>query len=209
MTLKFGFELEGFYQEGTAIGLPPSDWPTDGFPGLVEVRNSGGNELHTAYYDLLRRSRRYTEAFSSCFMNTKAFEHTFTPDQRRQLRKRDWAKERVSIENIYGRPPRALGNRTLASFQINFSDEYYVNHYDAAGKAKLVEEHRLFDYLPIIRRLDKEFERELKDSNRAPGWYAVKGPRVEYRSLPNFVFKDTFPEIDQLLKRLDSCFFPK
>jgi hypothetical protein len=68
----------------------------------------------------------------------------------------------------------------------------------------------MFDFRPIIERLDKEFAAELKMSNRQPGFYAVKDDcRVEYRSLPNFVFTPDLAKIKPLLERFQRAIVGK
>lgn len=52
---------------------------------------------------------------------------------------------------------------------------YYIKY---GGPAQL-------DVGKIVRALDKAFEDEIRKSRRQPGEYAIKGDRLEYRSLPN------------------------
>ncbi len=186
--MRFGFELEGFYKEAGKIALPPKHYPTDGFPGLCEVRTNGGKSLELAYFELLNEFRRYP-------FSTLHAEWTFTPEEKRRIRARHSEKTAVDIRNIYYKLPKALGNRTLASLQINFSRENGVTE---RGDTK----YGLFDYFPIIKQLDEEFSSEIIASGRQCGWYAVKGDRVEYRSLPNTIFTTDLNGITALLNRI-------
>jgi hypothetical protein len=196
--MKFGFELEGFYRDLGVIVPPPERYPTDGFPGLVEHRSTGAKSMEDAYFEVLR-------GVMDKPMDFRTFEHTFTPAEKRLLRMRECRKDSLVIGNIYGKEPRALGNRTLASLQINFS--YLIAAGYTRNKVSVPERYGMFDFRPIIARLDKEFACELKASNRQPGFYAVKEHcRVEYRSLPNSVFTDDITKIPALLERFANCF---
>lgn len=195
---RYGFELEGFYttkELGTT--LPPLGWPTDGFPGLIEVRTVGANTLEDAYLKLLIEYFKYN-------FDTQIYEHTFSPEEKVLLRKRRYEKDILDLGNIYGKKPRALGNRTLASFQINISNQIRPSRYDEKGVFHTAE-YGLFDYLPIIRRLDWDFRYEIKEAKRQPGFYAIKdGVRVEYRSLPNTVFTKG-NDILKFIERIRKC----
>lgn len=199
MYLRFGFELEGFYiDRGLGVALPPSSYPVDGFPGLAEVRTVGGKNLDEAYFDLLNEYRKYP-------FNTNLFEHTFSTTQKRLIRKRQSVKESIDISNVYGKEPKQLGNKTIASLQINISNQVYAGGQFVVDSKLRTEAPRfgIFDYMPIIKALDEEFKAEIKAANRQPGFYAIKdGCRVEYRSLPNTVFKTGLDDVTELLARI-------
>lgn len=202
MTFRFGFELEGFFVgEDNLVTLPPKNYPCDGFPGLCEVRTVGGKSLQDAYFELLNEYRKFP-------FDYKRNEHIFSPEQKRLLRKRGTNKEAMDLSNLYGKEPKHLGNRTLASLQINISNLVKTS-YDRVIDGKISrdsDQYGLFDLAPIIRKLDQEFAKEIKDSKRQPGFYAIKdGIRVEYRSLPNWVFKTDLNDITVLLDRIKKC----
>lgn len=197
--LKFGFELEGFYRlTDNSITLPPRDFPVDGFPGLCEVRTNGGKDLSRSYFELL-------EVYSKYQFDIHTFEHTFSPADKRLIRSRHNEKTAVNINNIYGKEPKALGNRTIASFQINISNLVRSSYTDEKGVFHQ-EQYGLFDFYPIIKALDKEFDEEILKSKRQKGFYSVKdGVRVEYRSLPNFVFETDYRRANALIERIEHC----
>ena len=183
MMLKFGFELEGFYSPGGGLPqIPPKGYPVDGFPGLVELRNSGGGDMDVQYFDIARLLAKYPD------IDITRHTWTFSPQERNELRGRTREpKSSEVIQNIYNKHPRALGSKTLASFQINISRLDKSEWWDDKGRFHYPE-YGLFDYLPIIRALDIEFSDEIKASGRQPGMYCIKNfKRVEYRSLPNSV----------------------
>lgn len=199
---KFGFELEGFYTDKGEIQLPPKHYSTDGFPGLCEIRTVGGGSLEDAYFSVLNSYRKtpFDLSFSS---------GVFSPQQRRQIRQRENVKDGVDIQNIYGKEPRLIGNKTLASLQVNISYQTRNSFQKVSDKGIIHHEpetYGLFDFVPIIRALDEEFEKEIKKANRQAGFYSIKdGCRVEYRSLPNTVFETELVGITKFLDRIIRC----
>lgn len=200
MTFQFGFELEGFFEIDGGVEIPPKDYPTDGFPGLVEFRSSGRKSINDAFAELVCLNLRHPG------INFKLHEHVFTPKQRAELRRRHEQKTAWDIQNIYGRYPRPLGNRTIASLQINISNLLRASYTDKDGKF-YSDNFGLFDIPKIIRALDEEFAEEIKEARRQPGEYAIKeNLRLEYRSLPNFVFSFTNPDkARRFLNRIENC----
>lgn len=187
---KFGFELEGFYRNTDGqVTLPPKDYTTDDFPGLVEVRNHGGGDLEEQFYILLSHMDKYPS------VDFTQWEHKFSPRERTAIRARHYEKGGVAINNIYGKSPRDLGSRTLASFQINIS-KYF-------GESNGFKRYGIFDFVEITRELDNEFKEEIKLSGRQPGFYSIKDDiRFEYRSLPNAVILN---KPQDLIKRIKKC----
>lgn len=198
----FGFELEGFeggHSPLVPITLPKQDRSTDGFPGLIEIRTHKPTDLYSAYFDLLKQ-------FTLNPFNIHKTEHKFTPKERTILRRREGVKDPVFISNIYGKDPKDLGSRTLASFQINFSKQKTAAYTDNTGKQHSAV-YEIFDYVPIIRKLDKLYSKHIKDAKRQEGFYSIKdGCRVEYRSLPNSAFQTHPQTAINWLKLIEECF---
>lgn len=206
---RYGFELEGFvFKEvnGELVPtVPPKGYPTDGFPGLVELRTRGDNSLTDAYWEILNQYIKYTELINKSFWT---YEVTFTPEQKRQIRKMPgYHKPQADIQNIYGKRPRALGNKTIASCQINISNKtseeykYIKDGHICTQPAKF----GLLDVGRIVRALDKEFEKEIRSKNRQLGEYCIKGDRLEYRSLPNVSFEFSLGGAKRFLDRIKNC----
>lgn len=194
MSFKFGFEVEGFYLKGGKIEIPPKEYTHDDFPGLVEVRNTGGGNLREQFYLLKSSMDEYEN------VDWSTTEYTFTPKQKTIIRGRHYEKGGVHINNIYGKSPKELGSKTLASFQINISSSNGMIK-DSYGSMR--EQYSLFDFVTIIRNLDEEFEKEIKESKRQIGFYSIKDHlRLEYRSLPNSVVTQN---TNKLLKRIEGC----
>lgn len=206
MTYHYGFELEGFAIDMKTgdISLPPADWPTDGFPGLLELRSSGGKRAENAYYELLKEymwlSRKtHLPTFRIC-------EHKFNGKEIAQLRRTAvFHKEMIDIRNVYGKEPRSLNGRTLAAFQINVSHLASQTH-DTVVDGKIVsgkKHYGIFDITGVVKRLDEVFKHEIKEAKRQPGMYAIKDDcRLEYRSLPNFVFEDDVLQASLLIDKI-------
>lgn len=208
--MKYGFELEGFAVSSTGVAIPPKSWSTDGFPGLVEFRTIGGDTIEKQLGSLV------TEIISLPKQGGYAVdwgrtEFKFSAEQMAEMRKtRHFDKCQVDVQNIYGKSPRRLGNLTIASFQINISNQITTGYTEKKIEMKtIVERHRpatygLLDVHGIVKRLDLEFSKEIKDSGRQPGMYAIKeNIRLEYRSLPNSVFK--IDRLSNLAERIRSA----
>lgn len=189
MTWYFGFELEGFLRGANNELVVPNTTkgaarlPVDSFPGLVELRTEGGKTLSAAVGELLYL--KSSPMFDS--VSFTGFEETFSAQQLIKIRSLSaGSKEPANYSNIYGKQPRLVGNRTLASFQISFSSVAAEARADLANGVHYPTRYRLFDFRPYIEALDKAYAEEIREAGRTPGWYSVKGNRVEYRSLPNF-----------------------
>jgi len=206
----YGFELEGWAKDNNTFNiiLPPDYWPKDGFPGLVELRTSGGNFIEIQYNDIVSQ---YPRLFNNpkTIPDFHTFEHTFSPAEKAEMRRKyRIVKDKVDIRNIYNKNPKALGNRTLASLQINISN-IIENERTIAGKdgpIKLGPRYGLLDTHRIVKRLDEEFKEEIENSKRQPGFYALKEHhRLEYRSLPNSVFTFVHMNMHKVIDRIKNA----
>lgn len=183
---RYGFELEGFYKDAAGqVAIPPSGWPTDVFPGLVELRTSGGDTLEGAYGALL--AAHLKKPFHVMLVDFDKFEHSFSAEQKRLMRKQGWHKEAVDVQNLYGKKPRNLRGKTLASLQINVSDVVREGYTDDKGVYHYTTYNQL-DVARIVKGLDLAFKPMIASAGRQAGEYCIKGNRLEYRSTPNNVF---------------------
>lgn len=200
---RYGFELEGFYRspETGLITVPPVMYPTDGFPGLVEFRTDGHAILEDAFGKLLLKMCMTGYADFTC---TEAY-HTFTPQEKRLIRKRpNFQKPEADIQNIYDKNPKALGNKTIASLQINISNLVSASYTDK-DRVFHPDQFTLLDVPRIVKALDTSFKDEIKEAGRQRGEYCIKGERLEYRSLPNTVMPSTFENIKDFLGRIKNA----
>lgn len=212
MTLQFGFELEGFVRnkQDQQITIPPISVPVDGFPGLVELRNTGGGSLFDQLSDIAKQLMKLRVDLKKSLMyeDFVTTEHKFSGQDMASLRRsRPFNKDIVDIQNIYGKHPRRFGNKTFAAFQINISHQIGWSRTERLGDkiVSIPNQYALLDIQKIVKKLDKEFAREIKNSGRQPGMYAIKeNIRLEYRSLPNSVFDVDY---QNLFERLERVFF--
>jgi hypothetical protein len=193
---QYGFELEGFFidkKDESKIIPTPKGFRVDlldGFPGLCELRTKGGDTLEGAAAQMYAAELRMNHEYVTFFKH----EHKFSGEDMSYLRKNfSFEKEQLEVLNVYGKKPRALNGRTLASFQINISNllsaeqkHTYVNKDGQERSYTTPAAYGLLDVAGIVRRLDKEFAGDIKLSGRQFGMYAIKDNyRLEYRSLPN------------------------
>jgi hypothetical protein len=196
---RYGFELEGFYFPGGVATIPPKEYPTDGFPGLVELRTIGGESLSAAYAFILSEFIKYKD------VNVSQCSGVFDAKQRADLRRRHTEKSQWDIRNIYGKSPRLLGNKTIASCQINISNLLQTSYKDDKGVLH-PERYGLFDVAQIVRNLDEAFSDEIFEAGRQPGEYCIKNnTRLEYRSLPNFAFELSLDKAQVFLDKIKNC----
>jgi hypothetical protein len=202
--LRYGFELEGFLERDNQVVIPNKHFPVDGFPGLVELRNVGGASLEESYSKILTQYLSLPKDHGT--VNFARPEHVFSGKDMQALRAHSvFQKDLLQIKNIYGKSPRRLGNKTLAALQINFSNQINSEWVDEKGNRRPAS-YGLLDVYHIVSRLDKEFENEIRSTKRQPGMYAIKDYfRLEYRSLPNSVFKFSIHDAETLLNRIKSA----
>lgn len=189
---QYGFELEGFWVKGN--GVPPAGYPVDGFRGLVEFRTHGGHSLTGAWSELMADMMNHD--LDGFFTGFSA--RMFTPDQKREIRKQGGHKEPADIRNIYGKSPRNLKGKTLASLQINISNLQSAEHTDSSGH-RYSARYSLLDIPRIVMALDNAFNYQILSSGRQTGEYCVKGDRLEYRSLPCSIFPWKITEVKPFL----------
>ena len=200
MPIQYGFELEGFYlNDDREITVPPKDYPTDDFPGLVELRTTDGKNIEDQAWEIFRGVTKYP------YVLFIQHEHTFNSRDRAKIQALFDYKGGTQVFNIYGKSPKLTGNKTLASLQINISNKISNSYTDKNGNY-YPERYGLLNIPLIIRNLDEEFNLDLKESKRQPGMYSIKDlNRLEYRSLPNFSFPTEASEIHKFVNRIKSC----
>lgn len=197
--IRYGFELEGFYiGPKFEVELPPKSYPTDGFPGLVELRTYDGDTAENAYGKICALS------VDTPGVDFKRSEYVFPREFRAEIRRRHSEKTAWDIQNLYGKAPRLLGNKTIASFQVNVSNELSSPRTDNDGKF-FPARFGLLDVPRIVRAFDDVFKHEIKDSKRQPGEYCIKDNRLEYRSLPNSVFSFDPAEAREFISKIKKC----
>lgn len=190
----FGLELETFLMnEKDEIIVPdPKIHPTDSFIGLLEFRSKPNSNIFTCFGEIESQIQEfiYKHKYSCpCLISN----HTFTPTQKQLIRKRTEIhnKSYLDAQNIYNLKPKTLNNKTIASLQINISNEISPQY---THKEILIPAvYGLLNINKIISSLDTRFKDDIKTAGRQPGWYAIKDQiRLEYRSLPNDIYTPHF-----------------
>lgn len=178
--LKYGLELELFQAVGSGkIVIPNKNLPLDGCGALIELRSEPHLDLYKAFGEIQSELKKLQETgVLLSFVNR----HIFSQDEYWQARKQSFKNTSVEFCNIYNKNRRLLKpNMFAASLQLNISN--------FLGKINNVDTYGLIDVYNVVKKLDKEFEKEIKESKRVAGEYCIKDNiRLEYRSLPNNVF---------------------
>ncbi len=157
--------------------------------------------MYKAYGELLAN---FISQVDPASVNFNMWSHTFSPDEKRTLRKRPWSKDQQDVRNIYNKKPKALGNRCIASLQINVSLLSKHAYTDDKG-VKHSEVYGLLDVPRIVQALDEAFKAEIVAAGRQPGEYCIKGDRLEYRSLPNFAFQFGLQNAKSFLEKIEKA----
>lgn len=209
--ILYGFELEGFRVDHPGLSplLPVVEEkaPIDDFGGLIELRTSGGKTLEAAYAEIIQG---YAELHKNTNVDFTRNFWKFSAQEHAALRKRGtFMKRSIDVRNLYNKPARDAKGWTLASLQINISNQILPAQklfLSNTGEYRVTPHYGLLDVGGIIRRLDVEFAKEIKESKRQPGMYAIKdGIRLEYRSLPNFVFPFDQSKVKTFLSRVKNA----
>jgi hypothetical protein len=185
MSIHYGVELEAFVQNRATeeLVVPKGGVPTDSFPLLAEFRTNGPiPDLLDALSLTSSKLLRYEIQRRDYIFNKSKSDWRVPDSIMSELRGHSYTKGGALVHNIYGKVPRFRRTRTYASLQLSFSEMV------APATDKTPVLWSVFPYAPLIRALDEEFKREIRAAGRTPGCYCVKGPRIEYRSLPNTVF---------------------
>lgn len=218
--MKFGIELEFFVGKDNKI--VPAYLATnnlDGDPFIGELRTDVFDNIIDAVFDLKKKLYLETQE-----LEKKGYELMLVPSNQFSnedliaFRKNGNALDKKSIEileefSIY--PKGNLGKLLKrgfkkASLQVNISkhNKIVYTEYNKItvedksrweSKTKEKEYSCLFNYLDVFFRLDNAFNKEIKETSRVKGVYAIKegtfGDRIEYRSLPNTVSLDKLMEV--------------
>lgn len=195
--MNYGLELEFFVTDSKKEIIPAYKATTqlDGNPVIGELRTGVFPTLNQAVFDLkrliyLEELKLQNRGFEMNFFPQVDVDNTFIKNLRKEKKFHSLKEsEHTGIFSIYGKDNTSVLplKRFKASLQINISKntectclEGYKRHFG-----------ELFNFIPVIRILDEFFIKEIEETKRKKGIYAIKsgtkGPRIEYRSLPNTV----------------------
>lgn len=187
----FGLELETFLvNNNNEIIIPnPEIHPTDSCIGLLEFRSKPNPNIFTCFGEIESQLQEFNYKNKDLYPLIIAY-HTFTTTQKQLIRKRttNHCKSYLNTQNIYGLKPKAIGNKSIASLQINISNQISPEY--KQENITIPARYGLLDINNIVSSLDNTFKNEIKNQQRQIGWYAIKDQiRLEYRSLPNTIYE--------------------
>lgn len=207
--LHFGLEQEFFFvqedptdERSHKFVLPTPTIPRDNAGYLVEARGDPFRDPINAVFSLkasIYRIESRLPSGSSLFSSARQKLPLRLITE--SMRKYGVPKKDKTIRNLYD---EELTDEQLewqyAGIHINISNIKY----DPQFKAFTTE---AFDHVPIIKFLDKRFEKEITEAHRLCGSYSIKelngGMGLEYRSLPTTVSHDEIVKaLNDLLKEL-------
>lgn len=218
--MKYGIEYEFFVfndkNEPVPAYLATSN--LDGNPVIGELRT----KIHDSIVDCIFELKKliYLERSLLKLKNFSIHDQHFIKVSDEFLKKLRKDKTYVNTKELEvleelsissGKTGKMLPRGTYkASLQINFSENKVFNFFEYEkvivedkykyAKSITAKMHsEVFDYVSILKKLDKAFAEEIKSTQRVSGVYAIKsgelGNRVEYRSLPNTISLDKLLEV--------------
>lgn len=223
--MNYGIELEFFIRNKSTGDIVPAYKVTnnvDGNPVIGEIRTGVHNNIVDCIFELkklihLEREKLYKKDpnLMLIFQDVITLSDV-TLKALRADRECIQRKEHTVLEELSIYPDKKTGKLLprgvfKASLQVNFSEnkmfsftEYekvtVEDKYKYVSKSANKSYAGLFDYVSIIRRLDIAFAKEIVNTKRVKGVYAIKegllGDRIEYRSLPNTI------DLNELLSSL-------
>lgn len=203
--MKYGLELEFFVLNDANEIIPAYKATTslDGDPVIGELRTGVHSNMVDAVFEMnkllfLERKSLRSKGFTLALIS----EAKLSKDVLKSLRKdKNYVNSKqlevLEEKSIYGKSTGKILPIGVykASLQINISDsrEVSLSIKDSNNnwKAGTKEVGDVFDYISIISEYDKLFKKQIANSKRVAGVYAIKnginGKRIEYRSLPNTI----------------------
>ena len=195
---NFGLEREHFvcsnYAEGydweqCDFALPPDKVARDNAGYLVEARGDFSKDPYTVVHNLKARELQIVHVLALEQLRFAPFDKVKLP-------------ERLKLEAYkkFGLPPKDklvanLYDNALTDKQLEF--QYAGTHLSISKieKISLGDQSTFrtvpFDHAPIIKWLDKYFDKEISEAGRLKGSYSIKmlegGLGLEYRSIPSSV----------------------
>jgi hypothetical protein len=200
--VKYGLEQEFFVAkrvlDGQLIyvgGLDATLTPDEcGF--LAEARGQPYGTIREAVFSLMADVYRLEQAANKLGLELVEVPNATVPEAEILKSRRQFSKGVLSYQNLYGHEAHRNGRKKTAGIHISFTKPK-VFTYSVKDGANPDEEDRyterfeyqpLWDFVQVFRKLDKAFEKEIKEARRNPGFYELKPDgRIEYRSLPNNV----------------------
>lgn len=200
---NYGIELEFFIiKDGVPVPAYLHTNNLDGCQMIGEIKSIVSPDIVSVIFDTKKKLYQERVKLNANGLDLALISQATFTDQDLKERRRNQGKEfkQLDEKSIYfGRTGKLLPRKLFkASLPLNISDnktKFITSSRLSNGvltdRSYHIEYSETFDYFSIIRKLDLKFKKEIKESNRIPGVYAIKtgekGLRIEYRSLPNNV----------------------
>ncbi len=185
--MKYGFEIEFFLTQKKTFVICPKGMESqmDECGWLAEARGKPKSDPIEAAFSCLADIHRLKTLVTEKKLRLSSVSYAeLTPELMRQARrthgKRNYPEGRGNIHNLDFAPDDELAR---AGLHIHFSD-YYERKDD---KGVVHQDHCPINMPKIIQAFDKEFEADIYEAKRLPGFYEMKSWGFEYRSLPNTI----------------------
>lgn len=200
--MKYGIEVEFFGRNSKKefVDVSLLNIPHDEFPLLAEARGEPHFDIYQAVFSVkaeiekiinLMQNKKITPVFLDWLEKDKQVKSVITQIIRRGIHKQ------ISWENLYDSDVSEKNETHLAAgMHISFTEEGSFLHDKGSFRY-----NKIFDFLKIFKKIEKEFGKEIEASGRTKGFYEIKPDgRIEYRSLPaTLILNKNF------VKRLSDC----
>lgn len=180
--LTYGLEKEYFVLDRKQNPiLAPKELPHDECGWLAEARGKASTSITEAVFSLKAEEYRLMQKEKE--LGVLLVGHPVMKISRslKIEARRIYVKGLTKYKNLYGyEHHRNTVNEATAGVHITISNPrtYFLG--DKSGTY-----NTLFDWCSLFRHLDKQFEKEIKEAKRRPGFYEIKNSGlIEYRSLP-------------------------
>lgn len=206
---NYGIELEFVVKDAAGNIVPAFKATTnlDGNPLIGELRTEIHNNIVDCVFELRKLIHNESKAlkdkgYTLNLIPEIKVDDLFLKDLRRNENYTNRKQSTVLEDHsIYGKGTGKVLAKGIfkTSLQINISDNEEISikewkKIEIEDKSKWESSYskqkysQVFDFISVIRSLDTLFSKEIKDTKRVPGVYAIKdgqyGKRIEYRSLP-------------------------
>ena len=191
--MKIGLEKEFFLIQDNKPVVIPEDLQPDDSGLLTEARSQPFESPEEAVFSLQADIYKLQNKVNLRKMQLSDAPIMKIDRETRLLASRRFVKGLTKYQNLYDiKYHKNKLNEVTAGIHISFtSPKTYFDKNNQIGYY-----NSMFDWVQIFRKLDKEFELEIKTTKRNPGFYELKSDgRIEYRSLPSNINLNKIIEI--------------
>ncbi len=179
---KIGLEKEAFLLKDGQPQIIPNGMPKDGCGLLVEARSEAFFDPTQAVFSLMASYHDIEVMAKEKGMTLDESPIKVIPRDLTREAARTNAKGLIEFQNLYGfKDHKHARNEYTAGIHISFTNP--GSYTDRENRT--ITMNKIFDFVQLFKKIDKAFDKEIKDAKRNPGFYELKRDgRIEYRSLP-------------------------